>query len=175
MRIIVSDSSCLIDLRKASLLGPFLRLPYEIVIPDTLFHDELLKFSEAEKTLLITSGLQVRELPGEGVNRAQDLERGFPSLSIHDCFAFALAEHLEDSILLSGDGKLRTIAKQHAIEVHGILWVIEEMYKEATTAVEALVAALELFNENPAIFRLPRRELRALLKQLSGDTDEPQE
>jgi hypothetical protein len=33
MRIIVSDSSCLIDLRKASLLDVFLRLPYEMVIP----------------------------------------------------------------------------------------------------------------------------------------------
>jgi hypothetical protein len=36
VRIIVSDSSCLIDLRKASLLDVFLRLPYEIVIPNTL-------------------------------------------------------------------------------------------------------------------------------------------
>lgn len=172
MRIIVSDSSCLIDLRKASLLGPFLRLPYEIVIPDTLFHDELLKFTEAERTLLITGGLQIRELPGKGVERAQDLERGFPSLSIHDCFAFALAEHLADSILLSGDGKLRSVAKQHSIEVHGILWVIEEMYKEATATVEPLVTALELFDENPAIYRLPRRELRALLKHLLSETAE---
>jgi hypothetical protein len=39
MRIIVSDTSCLIDLRKASLLEGFLKLPYEIVIPDTLFEE----------------------------------------------------------------------------------------------------------------------------------------
>lgn len=35
MRIIVSDSSCLIDLRKASLLEAFLALPFEILIPNT--------------------------------------------------------------------------------------------------------------------------------------------
>lgn len=58
MRIIVSDSSCLIDLRKASLLEAFLRLLYEIVIPDTLFHEELLKFSEVQKAALLSNGLK---------------------------------------------------------------------------------------------------------------------
>jgi len=48
MRIVVSDSSCLIDLKKASLLGVFLSLPYEILIPNTLFEDELLKFIYGE-------------------------------------------------------------------------------------------------------------------------------
>jgi predicted nucleic acid-binding protein len=169
MRIIVSDSSCLIDLRKASLLGAFLRLPYEIVIPDTLFHEELLKFSEAEKAALLGGGLKVLELPGDGVRRAQGLQYEYPPLSIHDCFAFALAESLPDSILLSGDGKLRSVAEQADLEVHGVLWVIDEMHKEATAAVGQLVMALELFEGNPAIFRLPRRELRALIKRLASD------
>ena len=52
MRIIVSDSSCLIDLRKAALLAAFLQLPYEILIPNTLFEEELLKFTDEEKKLL---------------------------------------------------------------------------------------------------------------------------
>ena len=46
MRIVVSDSSCLIDLRKASLLDAFLKLPYELLIPNTLFEDELLNREE---------------------------------------------------------------------------------------------------------------------------------
>lgn len=169
MRIVVSDSSCLIDLRKASLLEAFLRLPYEIVIPDTLFHEELLKFSEAEKEALLLDGLQVRELPGDGVRRAQHMERDYPALSIHDCFAFTLAERTPDSILLSGDGKLRSVAKEHDLEAHGVLWVIEEMHKEATAGLEHLIGALELFDGNPAIFRLPRRELRALIKRFVLD------
>jgi hypothetical protein len=56
MRIIVSDSSCLIDLRKASLLDVFLRLPYEILIPNTLFEDELLKFTAEQKKALLRAG-----------------------------------------------------------------------------------------------------------------------
>ena len=169
MRIIVSDSSCLIDLRKASLLEAFLHLPYEIVIPDTLFEEELLKFSDAEKTALLRGGLKILELPGEGVLQAQALEREHPALSIHDCFAFALAESIQDCILLSGDGKLRSIAENHDIEVHGVLWVIEAMHQEGIAAVEQLLNALELFEENPAIFRLPKRELRALIKRLAPD------
>jgi hypothetical protein len=66
MRIVVSDSSCLIDLRKASLLDTFLRLPYEFLIPNTLFEEELLKFTAAQKKALIHSGLKVMDLPGAG-------------------------------------------------------------------------------------------------------------
>ena len=51
MRIVVSDSSCLIDLRKASLLDVFLRLPYEFLIPNTLFEEELLRFTDEEKNI----------------------------------------------------------------------------------------------------------------------------
>ena len=64
MRIVVSDSSCLIDLRKVSLLDALLRLPFEFLIPNTLFEDELLKFTAAQKKALLRGGLQVIDLPG---------------------------------------------------------------------------------------------------------------
>ena len=49
MRIIVSDTSCIIDLRKADLLEALLALPYTFVMPDALFEDELLSLTPAEK------------------------------------------------------------------------------------------------------------------------------
>lgn len=58
MRIIVSDSSCLIDLRKADLLEAFLKLPYELVVPDVLLEDELLRFS-AKQLARIRAGMTV--------------------------------------------------------------------------------------------------------------------
>ena len=123
MRIIVSDSSCLIDLRKASLLAAFVRLPYEILIPNTLFEEELLKFTDEERAILM-DGLKVMDLPGESVVRAQQVVSDWPGLSIHDGFAFALAESCPGCVLLSGDGGLRDLAAEHNIEVHGVLWVI---------------------------------------------------
>jgi hypothetical protein len=92
MRIIISDASCLIDLRKASLLAEFLWLPFEILIPNTLFEDELLSFTDNEKKTLLDGGLKVVDLPGSQVSRARDVIRAQPRLSIHDGFAFALAE-----------------------------------------------------------------------------------
>src|ERR1700677_3171809 len=92
MRIIISDASCLIDLRKASLLAVFLLLPFEILIPNTLFEDELLSFTDDEKKTLLDGGLKVVDLPGSQVSRARDVIRAQPRLSIHDGFAFALAE-----------------------------------------------------------------------------------
>src|SRR5262249_52369529 len=164
MRIVVSDSSCLIDLRKASLLDAFLDLPYEILIPDTLFADELVKFTAAQKKALVRAGLKVIELPGEGVLRAQEVVRDFPYLSVHDAFAFALAERHPGCILLTGDGGLRTLAEDRAIEVHGVLWVIDQIHRNGLTAAKILHAALLLFEEDRTV-RLPRRELIAYIKR----------
>lgn len=160
----MSDSSCLIDLRKASLLAAFLSLPHEIIILDTLFEEELLKFSGAQKRALLKGGLKVVELPGEGVLRAQELTSRFPALSIHDCFAFVLAERNPGCILLTGDKSLRSMANDHAIEVHGVLWAVEEMHKAMAGSVTQLLTALELFETDPTI-RLPSRELRASIKR----------
>ncbi|HEX8817011.1 MAG TPA: hypothetical protein VF753_16060 [Terriglobales bacterium] len=155
MRIVVSDSSCLIDLRKVSLLDALLRLPCEFLIPNTLFEDELLKFTASQKKALLRGGLQVIDLPGERVLRAQAVMRQAPRLSVHDGFAFALAEHHPGCILLTGDGELRLAAK-NKIEVHGVLWVIDELHRNGLVKARALLTALKLFSSDPTV-RLPQR------------------
>ena len=77
MRIVISDSSCLIDLRKASALDAFLKLPYEFLIPNTLFEEELVRFTATEKNLLLRGGLKVVDLPGESTT-----PRGVPSIRL---------------------------------------------------------------------------------------------
>lgn len=164
MRIVVSDSSCLIDLRKVSLLDALLRLPYEILIPNTLFDDELLEFSDAEKRALIRGGLNVVDLPGERVLRAQKLIQATPQLSVNDGFAFVLAESHDGCILLTGDAHLRKLAVKHKIEVHGILWVIDEIHGNRLKSGRTLHAALRVLANDPAV-RLPKPELSAFLKR----------
>ncbi len=166
MRIIVSDTSCLIDLRKASLLEAFMKLPYEKAIPDTLFEEELLNFSCDEKNIFLEGGMSVIELPGESVLRAQHIKSYCPALTIHDCFAFSLAEQSPGCILLTGDDKLRSVATSHKIEVHGVLWALDEIKDHRTATISALIAALELFEEDKTV-RLPARTLRAFLKRYS--------
>jgi predicted nucleic acid-binding protein len=167
MRVVVSDSSCLIDLRKVSLLDALLRLPCEFLIPDTLFEDELLKFTAVQKKALIRAGLKVIDLPGERVLRAQAVIRQAPRLSVHDGFAFALAEGHPGCILLTGDGELRNLAARHKMEVHGVLWIIDELHRHQIEKAKILLAALRAFSADPTV-RLPRREVAASIKRFSG-------
>jgi hypothetical protein len=164
MRIIISDSSCLIDLRKASLLAAFLRLPFEILTPNTLFEDELLSFTAAEKLSLIRDGLKVVDLPGVQVSRARDVIRSRPRLSIHDGFAFALAEAHATCILLTGDSELRSLAESSRIEVHGVLWVCDQLFDGKLSTAEQLLAALSQLAADPAV-RLPKRELAGYIRR----------
>lgn len=164
MRIIVSDSSCLIDLRKASLLDAFLKLPYELTIPNTLFEDELVRFTEEQKATLVCGGLKVMDLSGESVLRASQIARAFPHLSIHDGFAFALAESSPGCILLTGDGRLREFGVKNRMEVHGVLWVIDEICANGLASPEVLLAVLLGFSNDQTV-RLPKRELAAYLKR----------
>lgn len=164
MRIVVSDSSCLIDLRKALLLDAFVQLPYELLIPNTLFDGELVKFTAAQKRALVRGGLQVVDLPGESVLRAVEVSRDVPRLSIHDGFAFALAEQHEGCVLLSGDGALRTYAVARAMEVRGVLWVIDELHRHRLVSIGTLLEALALFAADETV-RLPTREVAAYIRR----------
>lgn len=163
MRIIVSDTNCLVDLRKASLLDVFLKLPYELLIPNTLFESELLKFSRAEKATL-RAGMSVTNLPGESVMRAREVARELPHLSIHDGFVLALAEQHPGCILLTGDRGLREFATTLDMEVHGILWVIDKVHRHRLTSTKAVLAALHLFAADQTV-RLPARVLAAYIKR----------
>ena len=165
MRIVVSDSSCLIDLRKASLLDVFLRLPYEFLIPNTLFEEELLKFTDEEKNILLHGGLQVMDLPGGTVARGVEIAGILSHLSVHDGLAFALAESVEACVLLTGDAKLRTLSESYDMEVHGMLWLLDEIHRHGLAPAEQLAAVLRGFDEDPTV-RLPGRELAALLRRL---------
>jgi hypothetical protein len=164
MRIIISDSSCLIDLRKAALLAAFLRLPYEILIPDALFEDELLSFSAEEKNSLVNAGLKVVDLPGPQVSRARDVVRAEPRLSIHDGLGFALAEIHPGCGMLTGDSALRLLAERHQIEVHGVQWVCDQLFESSLSTAEQLHAALSVLTADPAV-RLPKRELGAYIRR----------
>jgi predicted nucleic acid-binding protein len=163
MQIIISDTSCLIDLRKASLIEAFLQIPYEIAIPDVLFEEELLSFTQDEKALL-QAGLKILSLSGKEIIRVQSIARGNPKLTINDCFTFVLAESLQNSILLTGDGGLRALATASMIEVHGVLWALDEMYNSRVITPDRIYNALLKYEADERV-RLPRKEVKRLLEK----------
>ncbi|NEP00424.1 MAG: PIN domain-containing protein [Symploca sp. SIO2E9] len=163
MRILISDTSCLIDLRKASLLEAFFQLPYDLVIPDVLFEQELVQFSNIEKEL-IAQELRIVSLPGEGVVRVQSVSRDYPALTLNDCFALVLAEQTPNCILMTGDRNLRNLATSSGIEVHGVLWGIDEMYSARVATANQLYSALLLFKADSTV-RLPVYDLNRWIER----------
>ncbi len=164
MRIVVSDSRCLIDPRNVSLLDTFLRLPYKFLISNTLFEEEPLRFTAVQKKTLVCSGLKIMDLPGERVLRAQAVLRKIPQISVQDGFAFALAESKPGCILLAEVDRLRALATQHEMEVHGVLWALEEIQRNRLATAATLLCALQVFSADPTV-RLPRREVDAYIKR----------
>jgi predicted nucleic acid-binding protein len=166
MRIIVSDTSCIIDLGKCRLMRVALRLPYSFVMPDVLFEDELIDFGTVTRGELRRHGLEVVELDGAGTERAlEHFAHHRRSLTVRDCFALALAEQTKNCILLAGDGPLRRIAVSMKLEVHGVLWAVDQLEHYQLATIKELVEALVLFDENARVF-LPPSEVRQRLRRL---------
>jgi len=157
MRIVISDTSCLIDLRKGGLLSGLLALPYRFAIPLPLFEDELLDMSARDKGLLVRAGLEIWDPNGDQVERSGAIQKRNRALTINDCFAFVAAADVPRSILLTGDGSLRRFAEAQAIEVHGVLWAIDEMHAAAILPPQVLYRALVIFDDDPAVW-LPEAE-----------------
>lgn len=165
MRIIISDTNALIDLRKAALLEALLRLPYEVHVPDLLYEDELLSLPASEKRALRRAGLKVVGLSAERIDRALQLERAHPALRLYDCTAVALAEGTPDCILLSGDGALRTVAARQSIEVHGVLWAFDEIVRCNAVSAAVLRSALTAWEVDTTVW-LPANELHTRQRRL---------
>lgn len=163
--IIVNDASCLIDLKKGRLLASFVRLPVDLAIPLTVRESELLDFTELEWDLLDGAGLITVDLPADGVQRAFEIGRQYSRLSANDAFCLATAERFEDRVLLTGDRLLRTAAEENAVDVHGILWVVDELHRLDICGPDELLAALELWRDDRSVF-LPPGEVRRRMERL---------
>lgn len=167
MRVIISDAPVLIDLAKAQLIEPALRLPYEFVIPDVMVADELVEFGCLDRDTLSKLGLKQGMLDGDGVSQALRYFARDVSMSTNECFALVLAETTPGAILLTGNQACRTIAEQHQIAMHGVLWLIDQIHKYGCIDVIELRAAMVALEAEPLV-RLPRQELRRRIALMPG-------
>lgn len=164
-KIVVSDSSVLMDLAKAELIEATLALPFEFVIPDVMLAAELLDLGRYTSDDLLELGFKRGGLAGtEAVNAMAYYRQHRAKLSLNDCFAWRLAE-VHQGILMTGDGDLRKLAGRKGVEVHGALWAIELMSEHRTCSRKRLVTCLDQLDADPLV-RLPRAALRTLKGKL---------
>lgn len=123
--LLISDANILIDVENGHLTPAIFRLPYVIGVPDILFELEL----KERHSHLLEAGLKVKSLTAESIKKTESLTQQYPQPSIMDHSALALALQ-EQCPLLTGDKALRVAAKKEGVEVHGTIWIIEELLKQ---------------------------------------------
>lgn len=162
MSILVSDTSILIDLERAGLLGEMFLLPSEFAVPDLLYEREL---AGDLGDRLVRLGLRVEVLTPTELRRATTFRRQHARLSVPDTFAFALAESRGWG-LLTGDGTLRTLAAAKEIEMHGVLWVFDRLADGNHVGPDRLHGGLTTLSAHPRC-RLPASEVQRRLARFA--------
>ncbi|ERS11325.1 PIN domain-containing protein [Alloalcanivorax xenomutans] len=122
MRVLISDANILIDLEEGRIIESAFMAPFDLCVPDILFHEEL----EEQHDHLLALGLGVLELSGESLGYAGALGQSHSAPSRNDLFALALARQ-EQCPLLTGDKALRVVAEQEGVDVRGTLWLVEHL------------------------------------------------
>ena len=162
-RLLISDANIIIDMKAGDLLRMMFRFDATFAVPDLLFEEEL----RADDPDLPRLGLKLLELHEETVAYAEGLTAKYRRLgaSINDLLALALARQ-EKCPLLTGDLRLRTAAQDEGVEMHGTLWLIEQMVKARTITVRQAEGAYTKMRE--AGRRLPWDEVDQQLRVLKG-------
>lgn len=158
-RLLISDANILIDMEKGGVLPLMFQLDAVFAVPDLLYEEELRERSPQ----MLDMGLRTLELTAETVRYADALiaRHARTGASTNDLLALALARQ-EQTTLLTGDGKLRIVATEERVEVHGTLWLMEQLMNAGILTVVQAAAAYERMKL--ARSRLPWDEVERQLK-----------
>jgi len=149
--LLITDTNIWIDLDHGRLLDDVFKLPYRICAPD--FAREEIK--SVNVNLLIQKGLVFQSLEGDLVAELFSLSRNNRRLAIADLAAYLLAKE-HRATLVTGDSRLVKISMQDGIDVHGLLWLMDEIVRLTIISPSRAAEALkEILNQNA---RLPQIE-----------------
>ena len=166
MKVLVSDSSILIEFSKRELLEGMFQLEFQFAVPDLLFHEELIDLGAYSRQDLLRFGLRVESLDAEGVAAAIVHQSKRPALSLVDSFALAMAGR-QGWPLLTEDRTMRNAAQSNGIVHRDALWVVDNMLDAGILSTTQAVAAIEAMRDDPRC-PVPRPELAIRLRRLSG-------
>lgn len=158
MLLLISDACVIIDIEKGGLTNVMFSLPYQFGTPDILYNDEL----KARHAHLLNCGLICKSMDGGLIEKAYHLGQLHKKLSLYDRLALTLAQ-AENCTLLTGDSALRQIAESSNVEVHGTIWLVEQMLNNKKISVAVAHESFEkMLNADS---RLPRKDIEKLLKK----------
>lgn len=159
MKILVNDTNIFIDLHSVGLLEEMCRLPYEIHTVDFV----VAEISDADQRRIFDGLVARGEISVDGFTADEVIEiveehsSVSGNLSIPDCSVCYFARK-HNVPMLTGDRRLRRYAEEQSIEVHGILFIFDELVRHDIISTSMAADRLEeLFAINA---RLPKAEIR---------------
>ena len=148
-QVYISDTNIWIDLRNAGLLDAMFDLPLTLCCTDFVL-SELKDFDHQH---LLARGLVVETLDELATAALFPLMQAHNNSSLADLSCYQLAQQTGHA-LLTGDGRLRKQAKADGLQVHGALWLLDQMVMhqiiEPKNAAERLQGMLDSGARLPA-------------------------
>lgn len=126
MKIAVNDANIFIDLFEVDLVREFFELKLELHTTDLVINE--LDFSQRQALKKFTQ-LSIKSFDENELKELSQLELASGKLSAQDLSVYYYAKAINATIL-TGDKKLRTEAKKKGFEVHGIIWVFDQLIKQ---------------------------------------------
>lgn len=167
MRIIVNDTNIFIDMHCIGLLQLMCSLPYEIhtvdfVAAELIDEDQKKAFEE----LVVNGKIVVNSFTAEEVMEiVAEHSSVSGNLSIPDCSVCYYAKK-HDVPMITGDRRLRRHAEKLSIEVHGILFLFDDMV--ANSVISPIDAANKLEELMALNSRLPQSAIRERIDKWRG-------
>lgn len=152
----VVDANVLFDFRAGAALAALVRLPGGVVVTDLVLAEPRAE----DQREIMNAGVRVRSLDEQQVQDLARLAASERKLSTQDLSAFILARD-DELVLLTGEKALRAYAEAAGVEVHGTIWVLDELITAQALAPEEAADALERMMD--AGRRLPPPDSRAAI------------
>ena len=155
-RIYISDTNIWIDFRNAGLLDELFQLPFELCCTDFVLGE----LQDFQHEVLLERGLLVETLEGDAIGRLFGLMAAHNNSSLADVSCYLLSQDTGWP-LLTGDGRLRRQAQHDGMEVHGALWLLDQLVEHEVIQRDRAAECLENMLAHGA--RLPHAECHSRL------------
>jgi len=164
MKLIITDTNVLFDVIKIGALPEFFSLDYDICT--TVFVIEEIKPSfqrELIDTFIRAKKLTVFEFTGEDIEEVVnfDIVNGLKRFTDKSVIWKSVKLNCP---MLTGDKKMREIAENIGIEVHGSVWVIDKLINSDLISTEKAIELLEQLLKTNSW--LPRNEIERRINKL---------
>ena len=154
MRVAVKDANIIIDLHKLHLLTKTLQLDIQFHITRFVFNELNLEQKNAIEECVKNKLIFLQDFSFEETIDIARINQEHKAFSYPDSSVLYFAKK-HKTMILTGERKLRHVATQYKIEVHGIIWIFDELIQVGLLSLQKAISKMELLlNINR---RLPKK------------------